>query len=186
MGFVCQGYACARVLGMDQLAALVCERGRRCGKEEGRRKRGEGRENGRGRVLINVMFSDQSQPINVTFNSTAPTATINPSNHSDSQDHPNFYISFSFSFFLLYIYISLTNFYISIKNISEINANGVVMRSIVFSTVNFTLNVTQMGLNQVYNYSAVLSNRALVNVIVSPTKKREGEGEEEGERGGRM
>ena len=155
-------------------------------KEEGRGYgRGEGRENGRGRVLINVMFSDQSQPINVTFNSTAPTATINPSNHSDSQDHPNFYISFSFSF-SLYIFISLTNFYISIKNISEINANGVVMRSIVFSTVNFTLNVTQTGLNQVYNYSAVLSNRALVNVIVSPTKKREGEGEEEGERGGRM
>ena len=58
-------------------------------------------------------------------------------------------------------------FSISIRSIEERDKVGQVKTSILIANVNFTRAYTNFGLNVVYNYSAVLENKALLNVIVS-------------------
>lgn len=58
-------------------------------------------------------------------------------------------------------------FYISINSISEVDVNGLVVRSIVVSDINFTLVPSISGNNAVNNYSASLSNKASLSVVVS-------------------
>lgn len=58
-------------------------------------------------------------------------------------------------------------FSVGIKEINEIDASAVAVRSISIHEINFTRSDIPSGANTIRNYSSTLSNSALLSVIVS-------------------
>jgi hypothetical protein len=58
------------------------------------------------------------------------------------------------------------SFSISVQQIEELEGTSAI-HSYTLDKVGFTQNVTNQGKNQLYNYSGILENAAVINVLVS-------------------
>lgn len=94
-------------------------------------------------IPLLIFIVDQSQPISVQTNNTSPNVTITTPSTGDS-----------------------ASFIISISRLVEANSAYMPIRNISLENIRFQQTIVHDGSNTLYNYSTVLENGALINVLV--------------------